>query len=154
MADIAESAGVAPNTIYWYFASKDELLLALLDQANSELLTQIEVLAQEADGLDRLIEHVLSASRKNLALDRTVRQRALASDVVRRWRMRVHERFRNAVATSLKAINPDIPEPELVAEAAISMVEGAFDYETPELSAERIVRHVIPLLARRKECFE
>ena len=32
MASIAKTAGVAPNTLYWYFASKDDLLVAILDR--------------------------------------------------------------------------------------------------------------------------
>ncbi|HKY90770.1 MAG TPA: helix-turn-helix domain-containing protein, partial [Nevskiaceae bacterium] len=31
MASIAAAAGVASNTIYWYFRDKDELLVAVLD---------------------------------------------------------------------------------------------------------------------------
>ncbi|MES2917128.1 MAG: helix-turn-helix domain-containing protein, partial [Pseudomonadota bacterium] len=31
MSRLATAAGVAPNTIYWYFKDKDEVLVAVLD---------------------------------------------------------------------------------------------------------------------------
>jgi len=31
MSRLAAAAGVAPNTIYWYFPDKDEVLVAVLD---------------------------------------------------------------------------------------------------------------------------
>ena len=31
MAQVARDAGVAPNTLYWYFTDKDDLLIAVLN---------------------------------------------------------------------------------------------------------------------------
>src|SRR5688572_9824777 len=36
MSRIAEESGVAPNTIYWYFADKDALLIAVLNAVIAE----------------------------------------------------------------------------------------------------------------------
>ena len=38
MTRIAQQAGVAPNTLYWYFKDKDELLLVILDELVNEAL--------------------------------------------------------------------------------------------------------------------
>ena len=38
MAAVADKAGVATNTVYWYFRNKDELLIAVLDRVVAEAL--------------------------------------------------------------------------------------------------------------------
>lgn len=38
MSRIASEAGVTPNTIYWYFKDKDDLLLAVNDQFVQEYM--------------------------------------------------------------------------------------------------------------------
>ena len=40
MAAVATQASVAPNTLYWYFDSKDDLLVAVLNQQLSEAMSQ------------------------------------------------------------------------------------------------------------------
>ncbi|MGH6647834.1 TetR/AcrR family transcriptional regulator [Aquabacterium sp.] len=45
MASIAATAGVTPNTIYWYFKDKDELLVGVLDVLLQE---DIQAYASEA----------------------------------------------------------------------------------------------------------
>ena len=42
MTKIAVSAGVGPNAIYWYFADKDALLLAVLNEVLVEGLKEHE----------------------------------------------------------------------------------------------------------------
>lgn len=47
MAKIAETAGVAKGTVYWYFSGKEDLFLGMIVRALEELVTKLErVLAQ------------------------------------------------------------------------------------------------------------
>ena len=45
MAALAKAAGVAGNTIYWYFADKDDVLIAVLDAVLSDALAEYEQVA-------------------------------------------------------------------------------------------------------------
>lgn len=81
MGRIAQSAGVTPNTIYWYFEDKDELLLAVLDElfrenlaefrgvAGKPLSEQLLWLVQKLRGFSRLISTVHGRVRESKALD-------------------------------------------------------------------------------------
>lgn len=81
MGRIAQAAGVTPNTIYWYFEDKDELLLAVLDQlfqenlaeylgvAGRPLSEQLLWLVQKLRGFSRLIATVHGRLRESSALD-------------------------------------------------------------------------------------
>jgi AcrR family transcriptional regulator len=51
MSRLAKEAGVAPNTLYWYFKDKDELLIAILDELVAEALA--EYLSVQAQSLDK-----------------------------------------------------------------------------------------------------
>ncbi|WP_155771679.1 helix-turn-helix domain-containing protein, partial [Mycobacterium asiaticum] len=37
MSRLAKEAGVAPNTIYWYFGDKDDVLIAVLDSVMADI---------------------------------------------------------------------------------------------------------------------
>lgn len=55
IAGIADSAGVAPGTIYWHFASKEALLLHLIDEDNARWLARArEVVDRPELAVDRL----------------------------------------------------------------------------------------------------
>lgn len=81
MGRIAQAAGVTPNTIYWYFEDKDELLLVVLDQLFQENLAeflgvagrplpeQLLWLVRKLQGFSRLISTVHSRVRESKALD-------------------------------------------------------------------------------------
>src|SRR5947208_9733945 len=60
MGEVADEAGLAKGTVYLYFPSKDELLLALherhVDEFFRALISSLEV--QQRVSLDRLIEFV------------------------------------------------------------------------------------------------
>lgn len=86
MGRIAQASGVTPNTIYWYFEDKDELLLAVLDElfrenlaefrqvAGQPLSRQIVWLVQKLQGFSRLISTVHGRVGESKALDQWHRQ--------------------------------------------------------------------------------
>ncbi|MBJ8344539.1 TetR/AcrR family transcriptional regulator [Antrihabitans sp. YC2-6] len=83
MGRIAAGAEIAPNTIYWYFRDKDDVLLAVLDEVLAEATR--EFLAQPpADLADRLlwlVDRLESVSK----LISTVHSRVALSDAVSTW---------------------------------------------------------------------
>ena len=44
MSRLAKDAGVAPNTIYWYFGDKDDVLIAVLTAVMADVWPQYQVL--------------------------------------------------------------------------------------------------------------
>jgi AcrR family transcriptional regulator len=69
MDEIAQAAGVAKGTIYLYFQSKDELILALLSQVGEAISTDLKSILVKADPppeklrqvINMLLQHVESA---------------------------------------------------------------------------------------------
>ena len=50
MKDIAQEAGIAQGLIHYYFASKDELVMAVLKQACSQMLAETRAAFERAEG--------------------------------------------------------------------------------------------------------
>ncbi len=47
MAKIAKAAGVAPNTIYWYYENKDDVLIAVLNRVVAQAMVAVLALQNE-----------------------------------------------------------------------------------------------------------
>ena len=47
MSRLAKEAGVAPNTIYWYFGDKDDVLIAVLTAVMADVWPQYQDVASE-----------------------------------------------------------------------------------------------------------
>ena len=64
MQEVADEAGQSLRTLYQYFASKDDLLLALFEEATRKYATLIErAIADLTDPLDRLAGALVAALR-------------------------------------------------------------------------------------------
>ena len=88
MASIAAAAGVASNTIYWYFRDKDELLVAVLDAELERGMAKF-LGAPATDTTSRLLRVVgqLEQARRLVA---TVHARMQISSVIGAWHDRFH----------------------------------------------------------------
>lgn len=86
MAQLAKAAGVAPNTIYWYFESKDALLVAVVEH----LLATGSPAPEPAAGLaDRLFQLTKGFDRADRLIG-AVHARAEISPTVRAWHDAFH----------------------------------------------------------------
>lgn len=121
MAALARTAGVAPNTIYWYFGDKDDLLIAVLDAVMTDAL------AEYAGVADRPIaEQMLWTVRQLQQLERlvtTVHARIGRSEALNAW----HDAFHATTEGLLRAsIEQAVPSKAIDAEVRIAVftVEG------------------------------
>jgi len=88
MAALAKAAGVAGNTIYWYFADKDDVLLAVLDAVLSDVLADYQQVATAPleDQLDWVVRQLQQMHR----LVNTVHTRALQAPTIDEWHTSFH----------------------------------------------------------------
>lgn len=142
MGKIAQAAGVAPNTIYWYFEDKDALLVATADGflqtalADYASVAELSLVDQMAWLVDRL--------RPLKELVSTIHQRASQSEHVADW----HTGFHAAVEQLFEAQLP-APFDPATREADVTIV--AFTLEgivTHDVGAEAS-RAVYELLVER-----
>ena len=116
---IARDLGVAQNTIYWYFPSKDHLFVAALQKVFDDLK------ARKADGGSTVIDRIVwfTEQLKDVwDLRAAIDERARHSEVVAEFAASFHAHLRGMLAKSLR---PYVPEEEL--EMAVDTYTAAAD---------------------------
>ncbi len=118
---IAETAGVTPNTIYWYFKDKDELLLAVLDQLFQENLA--EFLGVAGRPLSEQLLWLVQKLRGFSGLISTVHGRVRESKALDEWHSQFHRTVEQLFGMQLPR---SLPKPSIAAEVRIAgfTIEG------------------------------
>ncbi|MCB8914001.1 TetR/AcrR family transcriptional regulator [Rhodococcus rhodochrous] len=117
MAALGASAGTTGSAIYRHFASKDEILGALFDEASAELIERLGPWREDPrEELEALVDAHLdfTLDRRSLALIWLYEQRSLSS-AHRRAFLRRRERYLKRWIDALERIHPGVPRAALVA---------------------------------------
>jgi AcrR family transcriptional regulator len=151
VSDIAEIAGTSTGTIHYYFASKQEVLVAALRWASDRLFSRLErasgpgPTARLAELLDLAIPYGRPQARRDeyvlwmevwaLVL-RSPEHLPALQDLSERWRAFFFDVVADGVAAGEFA---PVQEPEVVAERLIALVDGlgfetvvGYPWSTPE----------------------
>ena len=139
MAALARAAGVAPNTIYWYFDDKDDVLIAVLDAV------LVDALAAYGGIADLPLEEQLYWTAGQLQqisrLVTTVHARIGRSEALNTW----HESFHATTEGLLRAIlEQRIPEAAVDAEIKITVfaIEGLLSHDLTSEDRRAICRQL------------
>ena len=97
MGRLATAAGVAANTIYWYFTDKDDVLLAVLNEVMAEAWTQYQSVA--AEPLSVRVLWIVHQLQQMSRLVSTVHARAERSSGIAQW----HDNFHFFTGSLLRA---------------------------------------------------
>lgn len=140
MDDVAEAAGVGKATLYRYFPSKDDLYIAIFDEALTLLTARLEAIATEGctgiRALTRLVEILVPAFREHMPSFRALgeghvllaeRKRRLFTDRRQQITGLVEQVLRDGVAAGLlRRIDP-----ALTAHLVIGMTWSAVLIQPP-----------------------
>jgi AcrR family transcriptional regulator len=88
MSRLAKEAGVAPNTIYWYFDDKDEVLIAVLTAVTADVWPQYQDIADQP--ISTRLLWVVRQLQKVGRLVTTVHARVEHSAAVAQWHDNFH----------------------------------------------------------------
>ncbi len=133
VAQIARAAGITPNTVYWYVADKDALLVAALDRLLGDALADLADRAEES--LVDQVLWVLERLQQHHRLVTVVHARTAQAPAVAAWHDQFHALVDALVADRLRAAG--VAEHDLVpvARLAVFAVEGLLAHPAhPSLS--------------------
>ena len=131
MAAVAAAAGVAPNTLYWYFANKDELLIAVLNRlVMAGLQAQAGV---QALPLSEQLQWLIGQFEQAHRLVMTVHARLAQSEAIRLWHDQFHHMLDGLVIRGLVERGMPLEKASVMATAGSFVVEGLLSHpHTPE----------------------
>lgn len=143
MAALAKAAGVAGNTIYWYFADKDDVLVAVLNAVLRDALTDYEQVASAS--LDVQLGWVIGQLQQMSRLVSTVHARAAHSPGINEWHTDFHRLAEDLFRTALEqaGVDPDAIDAEI--KIGVFTVEGLLTHRLGNTDQQDICRR----LARR-----
>lgn len=151
--DIAREAGIARRTFFYYFRSKDEILLALQSQLGTMI---VEAVAAEPEGKaplatvrDALVR--ISAAipaDEMIAIDRVMR----ANAAVQARKQASYVEHERTLLTALRARWPD-PERETGLRLVAMMAIGAVRLSTETLSRENGTQRLADILSETFDTF-
>jgi TetR/AcrR family transcriptional regulator of autoinduction and epiphytic fitness len=138
MAAVAKAAGVAPNTLYWYFASKDDLLVATLDRLVNQALLQLAGMQDLAlgDQLRWLLGEFQQASK----LISTVHSRLDRSETVREWHDRFHEMLDAMLVQQMVSKGMSRTKASVMATVGTYVVEGLLSHPHTSQQFDKVVQ--------------
>jgi AcrR family transcriptional regulator len=149
MSRIAQAAAVTPNTIYWYFRDKDELLIAVLDVLLQEDLQTYAAVADAplADKLQWAVERL----RRVSGLVTTVHNRIRESPSLHAWHERFHALFEQLFTAQLPTRLTSAQrqaEVRIVSFALEGMVAHALDEQATRQICESLATRWAPVRHR------
>ncbi|ERP91504.1 MAG: TetR/AcrR family transcriptional regulator [Alcanivoracaceae bacterium] len=138
MSRIARELGVAPNTLYWYYPSKDELLVAVLNRQMSATLARLPGIAGLP--LKDKMAWALQAFEQSRELVTTVHARLEQSAVIREWHEQFHHFVEAAVIHTLEAEGVAPARAAMLATVGTFLVEGLLAHPHSEAQREAILQ--------------
>lgn len=137
MSRLAKEAGVAPNTIYWYFHDKDDVLIAVLTAVMADVWPQYEGIADQP--IAARVFWVVRQLTEMSHLVTTVHSRVEHSTAIAEWHQNFHALTGSLVQFELHSAG--VPPSTVDAEVAIGTftVEGLLMHDLDEAQQRAII---------------
>ncbi len=142
VAAIARTLGIAPNTIYWYFPSKDHLFVAVVER----LMTRVvEAKPPHASGLEKQALYFVDRLSELRTARLALHERAGHSELVANFETLFREGMRSMLAGGLRERLP-VERAEVAAEAFRATVEGVLALDLSKKERDQILTLVLERL--------
>jgi TetR/AcrR family transcriptional regulator of autoinduction and epiphytic fitness len=122
MAEIARIAGIAANTIYWYFENKDDVLIAVLNRVLSQAMSEVVTLKEQP--LRELILKLIAHVENTGSLMTDVHTRVNHSPKVRAWHDHFHMIVEQLAMSKMDKKGAGLGEELMDAKLLIYVIEG------------------------------
>ncbi|HEX4939408.1 MAG TPA: helix-turn-helix domain-containing protein [Candidatus Kapabacteria bacterium] len=140
---LASAAGVAPNTIYWYFKDKDEVLVAVLD---AELLARMgEYLVLPTMSPAERLLWVANQLERVSRLVGTVHSRLAQSPAINTWHDRFHAFSEEMLRLELGQAGIAPQKIAALVKISVFTIEGLLAHPLPEEQKRAICAALVTL---------
>jgi AcrR family transcriptional regulator len=140
IAAVAKQAGVTTNTVYWYFADKEQLLIAVLDALVDETWRKYGRVARRPPAA-RLAWVVRQLQRVS-QLIATVHARIEHSERLNAWHDGFHDAVRQHLRSEIEALGIAPDRVDVEADIVVFTVEGLITHHYDESGVEAICQAI------------
>jgi AcrR family transcriptional regulator len=152
VAAIAREAGVATNVVHWYFATKDELFVAVLDQMQTEGLAELEhklgrrKATSTRAGLKAFLTELVHARLAMFDIIATVHERSHRSSVVAEFHTEAHRRYAESLDRVLAGFELAAADRALAIETLVFSLESLVMHRADKRHAKRMMGFLVDRL--------
>lgn len=143
MRRLAGQVEVAPNTLYWYFADKDALLVAVMKQIVSERLAEYEHRKQAS--LEARLRWLFGLFFKTEQLVTMVHGRVRLSPAVREWHETFHQVMESQIRAELRRHGIAQGHEAAVARCISFITEGIVAHQSSKAEQRRIIKWLVAM---------
>ncbi|NMN97551.1 TetR/AcrR family transcriptional regulator [Antrihabitans stalactiti] len=143
MAALAKAAGVAGNTIYWYFTDKDDVLVAVLNAVVADALADYEQVST-APIAEQLL-WIVDTLQQMRTLVSTVHSRATRSPAVDAWHNGFHLMTETLFRTTLEQAGLSGTDIEAEIKIGVFTIEGLLAHGLDAASTRAICQRLAQL---------
>jgi AcrR family transcriptional regulator len=140
MAKLAKAGGVAANTIYWYFADKDDLLIAVLNAVMSDAWSQYQDVA--ARPFEEQLLWVVGQLRQTRRLVTTVHARIGLSAGLNAWHDTFHAMAEGLLRSALAQTGATRSNLDAAVKIGVFTIEGLLTHDLDEKQQQAICRRL------------
>lgn len=151
MSDIARGADAGKGSIYWHFQSKDEILLALLEQHAEAWIAESIEAARSAEGPLAKLGAALEMVERRMRRDRdalrllllSLLERTAVDARVRKRLREIYRRYRAETEREVGVILPFVPDAQrrVISTVLLALFDGLFlqwQLDPQEVDTERL----------------
>lgn len=136
MSRLAKEAGVAPNTIYWYFGDKDDVLIGVLDAVMADIWPQYATVASEP--IPARLLWVVRQLHQMSRLVTTVHARVEHSAAIAEWHHNFHLITGSLFRYELETAGVSAPTVEAEVMIGIFTIEGLLMHDQSDIDQRAI----------------
>lgn len=141
MSEIAKTAGLSVGQIYRYYAHKDDIICALVEQLTQKRLQFMASFLDKKDWLDRHFSEENQETHNMRIMHTEIQAEATRNPVIAKIYKESHIRLQNRAVVILMSRYPTITEREAIAriEMLVTLTEGLlvrWDFQTRPFTKE------------------
>ena len=140
MSALAKAAGVAGNTIYWYFDDKDDVLVAVLDAVLGDALADYQQMAEQS--LEKQLLWVVGTLQQMRRLVATVHTRAAQSLAVDEWHTGFHLMAETLFRSTLEQAGLTGAHVDAEVKIGVFTIEGLLTHGLDDADQQAICRRL------------
>ncbi len=148
-AQLARAAGVSEKTLFWYFPSKDHLLVAVVERRAQRLFARLRRSGWPTGDPAEDLFRILRGLRPLRHLLPMLHQRAEASAHVSALREQFRTGHQQLLAASVRALGIPPREVDAVVVIILSFADGVLLRNVPDAQLQRLCRLLVAHLKTR-----
>ena len=140
IADVARSLGLSANSVYWYFPSRDDLWIAVVERIGA---TAFAAKPRASPSWDRQVLWLVDRLAELYPMVALLQDHARQSTRLAAYHRQLRDRIQAHLAAAITQHAPEVANPDEEALAILAIVVGCYALEVPPPQRSELVARAL-----------